>query len=93
MATSNLAVINGTCPAGSAVSIPGYRESEESDFIKWRDEQQSNNLAQIGMLIEEAGIGYLCEDEATQRAKIDEVRAAAEEIVRLCNDWYELDRL
>ncbi|MEZ7195426.1 hypothetical protein [Pseudodesulfovibrio karagichevae] len=93
MAISNLAVINGTCPTGSASNVPGYFDDEEASFIRWRNEQERKNLQRIGELIEEAGMGYLYEDEHTQRLKLDEVRAAAAEIVRRCDDWYELDRL
>lgn len=93
MATNNLAVINGTCPIGNPLDLPGYHEDDEAVYEKWVREQQGDNLKRIGMLLEEAGIGYLYEDEQTQLAKLDEVRALAREIAHLCDDWYELDRL
>ena len=93
MPTTNLAVINGTCATGSASQLPGYYDSDEAGYEQWAREQQRDNLQKIALLIEEAGIGYLYEDEATQRARLDEVMAIGREIERLGRDWYELDRL
>lgn len=93
MPTTNIAVINGTCATGNISEIPGYYDDDDAGYEKWVHEQQRENLQKIGMLIEEAGIGYLYEDEATQRARLDEVMAIGREIERLGRDWYELDRL
>jgi hypothetical protein len=93
MATPNLAVINGACATGSASQLPGYYDSDEAGCEQWVREQQRENLQKIALLIEEAGIGYLYEDEDTQRARLDEVMAIGREIERLGRDWYELDRL